>query len=278
MIINSIDEFVSFIPTAYGYNPDDKMSDYDIIKPFLQESEIWVKDELLGADLFSFAEMGTDQELHDSIARVIACSAYYSCIPFVDLIQTPNGFAVVSNSNQAPASKERVERLLNWVKTRYSEAVDMLILMVFKNQDYNLLWKKSDNYNRYTECLIMTAASLRKYGRKDAQRDTLDELHPMLMSYQMQIAKMISPEYMDELIQKRRNQDLTDSDMVVLLFLYSVIGLMLKKEHVYPMLETIVNTMVKDLDQYPAYKNSETYRLKISDKFQNSKDSSIFVW
>ena len=278
MFINDINEFIKFIPTAYGYNPDADFTDFDVIRPFLEESEIWLKNELLGNDLFSFAETSSDTELKDAVSRVIACNAYYSCIPFVDLIQTPNGFAVVQNTNQAPASKERVERLLNWTKMRNSQAVDSLIYLIFSESDYNTLWRISDNYNRYTECLIITAASLQKYGRKDAQRETLDDLHPLLMSYQSKIAKMISPDYMTELIEKRRNKTLTPEDIAVIQSLLVIMGLMIKKEEVYPMLEDIVNTMVADLDKYPAYKNSETYKLKISEDFRNKKDSSIFVW
>ena len=83
---------------------------------------------------------------------------------------------------------------------------------------------------------------------------------------------------MTDLIEKRRNKALTPEDTAVIQSLLVILGLMIKKEEVYPMLEDIVNTMVADLDKYPAYKNSETYKLKISEDFRNKKDSSIFVW
>lgn len=278
MFINTIEEFVKYIPTTYGYNPDTEHSSYDVIRPFLEEVEIWLKSELIGPDLFEYIESSSDDELRDSVSRVIACNAYYSCIPFVDLIQTPNGFGIVQNATTAPASRDRVERLLSWVKTRFSQSVDTLITIIFTSTECNKLWMKSPNYSRYTECLIMTAASLQRYGRKDANRETLDDLHPLLMSYQANIAKMISSEYMAELIEKRRNQSLTNEDTAIIKSLLVVLGLMLKKEDIYSMLEEIVNAMVNNLDKYPTYKNSDAYQLKTSEKFRNKKNSSIFKW
>ena len=46
------------------------------------------------------------------MARIVAFDAFRNAVPHLDLILTPNGFGIVNNSNIAPASKERVERLI----------------------------------------------------------------------------------------------------------------------------------------------------------------------
>jgi hypothetical protein len=45
MMLSSIDKFTEYIPTAAGSNPD-------TLKPFLEEAELWIRDNLPGTDLF----------------------------------------------------------------------------------------------------------------------------------------------------------------------------------------------------------------------------------
>ena len=51
-------------------------------------------------------------KLKVTMARIVAFDAFRNAIPHLDLILTPNGFGIVNNSSIAPASKERVERLI----------------------------------------------------------------------------------------------------------------------------------------------------------------------
>ena len=51
-------------------------------------------------------------KLKVTMARIVAFDAFRNAVPHLDLILTPNGFGIVNNSNIAPASKERVERLI----------------------------------------------------------------------------------------------------------------------------------------------------------------------
>ena len=51
-------------------------------------------------------------KLKATMARIVAFDAFRNAVPHLDLILTPNGFGIVNNSNIAPASKERVERLI----------------------------------------------------------------------------------------------------------------------------------------------------------------------
>lgn len=279
MFITNKQDFIKYIPTA-NFSVSDEETEFAPVKPFLEEADIWLRNELVGNDLYNYLLSTTDVELKDATCRVVACTAYFSCIPFVDLIQTPNGFAVVSNANQAPASKERVAKLLDWLQKRLSELTDNLIILIFTNTDCNTEWKKFEGYERLTECLFMTAASLRQYGKRNALRDHLTELHPVLMAYQDRMAKMVSSEYMDYLIDTRRNQSLTPEDFKMIKSLQTILGLYLKNEldYAYSLLETLVNTMTGDLDKYPIYKESQAYQLKIADKYKNKKDNPIFVF
>ncbi|MFG5857411.1 hypothetical protein LDB17_04315 [Dysgonomonas sp. Shenzhen-Wh21] len=280
MLIPDLATFVKYIPTIGEYNPDPNRTDWDNLLSFVQEAELLLKTNLLGADLMGLITASADTEIKTAACTVIACNAYYAAIPFVDLIQTPNGFAVVSNTNQAPASKERVDRLLKWLEARISESTDMLISLIFKDQTYNTAWKSFGLYDYYTECLYMTADSFRRYCKKDALRYHLEELHPVLMSYQNKMGNMISHEYMDDLLQKRRTNSLTVEDIAMIRALMSVMGMLYREDNdtAYKLLETTVNTMVENIEKYPVYAASQAYRIKTDSKYKNEKNQPTFFF
>lgn len=287
MLIKDIATFVGFIPTANRFNPDEA-SDFETLKPFLEESELKFKNEMLGSDLFevivAIDEGSSDSTtIKDALKRIIAINAYYLCIPFVDLIQTPNGFAVVSSGqNIAPASKERVERLLEWVKLRLSESTDAFINLLLSGDSntYRDEWEKSGNFERYTNCLFVTAGDLQRFGRSNASRTTLNELYPLLMSYQGDMANIVSFEYLDELIDRRRKDVLNEHDGPILYRLQVALGLYLKEKPIAAkeLLGTIVNIMIADKNNYKTYMDSQAYRIKISENYVNKKDDSTFMF
>ncbi|MBD8349341.1 DUF6712 family protein [Dysgonomonas sp. HGC4] len=283
MLINDIKTFVSFIPTAQRFNPDEELSDMDTLKPFLEESETKIINEIIGSDLFDAIIASTNTTIQDALKRIVAINAYYLCIPFVDLISTPNGFAVVSSTNNiAPASKERVERLLDWVKLRLSESTDALIILLLSGTDnmFREEWKKSVHFERYTNCLFITAGDLRRFGRSNASRNTLDELYPLLISYQGDMSNTVSFEYMKELIENRRSDKLTKYDEDVFYKLQVVLGLYSKEKvnQGKELLGTIVNQMIADKDNYTTFMTSQAYKIKTSENYVNQKTDQTFMF
>jgi hypothetical protein len=105
MILSSIDKFMEYIPTAVGSGPD-------TLKPFPEEAELWIRDNLPDTGLYVLiAGMDETDSLKRHTQAAVCLKACGAGIPFPALVQTLNGFAVVGNSNRAPAGKERVERL-----------------------------------------------------------------------------------------------------------------------------------------------------------------------
>jgi hypothetical protein len=294
MILNEIEKFTDFIPTAAG-------SDLNELKPFVEEAEFWLKNELLGYPLYyriqQFSENPPegvfdntfDYTMDESIAPsdilktaqlVVCLKAYASAVPFVDLIQTPNGFAVVSNTNQAPASKERVERLIEWIDKRLDNALDNLILFAFCYSEFRGLWKQEKMlYDRHTEIVFLTSGELRRYsGNKTAGFKDLEACHPAVLYLQSELAKHISAAYLDELLEKRRNVLLNESDRYVFRSVQSIIGLMLQKEPHYHLVENLINYLLKYPDRFPTYLSSQEYTLKTAPKYENKKHDSTFFF
>lgn len=78
---------------------------FNKIRPQLEITEQWLHDTIVGDTLI-------DEEKNRMVCTIIACEAFRRSVPSLDLILTPNGFGIVSNNNVAPASKERIERLV----------------------------------------------------------------------------------------------------------------------------------------------------------------------
>lgn len=93
------------------------------------------------------AEATTVQQLEDLEAshttRILACQiaaydAFHRAIPHLDVILTPNGFGIVSNSNIAPASKERVERLMASLLEHRSSRIKRIVWAIGSDYLLNL--------------------------------------------------------------------------------------------------------------------------------------------
>ena len=289
-MITNIDDFVRYIPTARGTHFED-------IYPFIEEAVIWVEQELFGAELVTAINaIPVDSNELKMMNSIITLKAYFSAIPFLDVIQTANGFAVVSNGSQAPASKERVERLLVHVKERLYFHVDALIEYISQSTTLIGKWKLFPKFNTLTELLywsgsefmiycgdyeiLETRESAMKYEAAKRRIPYLElrRQHGLIKGFQDdEISSYISHNYLDELLEKRRNGTLVDDDKRMLNRLKSVIGLYLRSEDLKAeeQLKAIVNLMVKDAGKYGTYASSEEYQLKITERYQNlEKDTT----
>ena len=101
---------------------------FDKLSPFIELAEIWVEGTFLSKGVLDFiAGCGDEEVVKVYATKIVVCEAYKNAIPSLDLILTPNGFGVVSNSNVAPASKERVYRLLESLETERDGAIRLLL-------------------------------------------------------------------------------------------------------------------------------------------------------
>jgi hypothetical protein len=273
-IFTDIERFTYYIPTAAGSNLED-------LRPFLIEAEYWMMNEFLGAPLCeNIGGMEADAEAKEAASLIICLKAYHAAIPFVDLIQTPNGFAVVSNTNQAPASKERVERLLLFVEKRLTVAIDTLTNLMLGSAGLRYIWSGApDLFNRYTETVFLTTAELQRYSAKaDATYKDMSDLRVEILRLQAEVARYISAAYVEELIEKRITDALNSYDNYVYLGIKKIIGLMLQKVEYYHVIEDLLNYMEERPVRYPTYINSTEYRLKMSKKYENKRHHSTFFF
>ena len=91
-------------------------------------------------DEFSLTQEQIDSEAarDDLVPLFNACvckRAAYEALPHLDLILTANGFAVASNQNLTPASRQRVYDLRERLRREKSDARDALLALLVENGD-----------------------------------------------------------------------------------------------------------------------------------------------
>lgn len=126
--ITDNDTLLQYIPnvveTVEGETPL-----FDKIRPQLEITEQWLHDTIVGDTLI-------DEEKNKMVCTIIACEAFRRSVPSLDLILTPNGFGIVSNNNVAPASKERVERLIASLGGLRDKAITALLNVLRQDSDW----------------------------------------------------------------------------------------------------------------------------------------------
>lgn len=297
-MITNIDEFVQYVPTARGTH-------YEDIAPFLEDAKIWVRSTLTGEALADV--LATEStKIYDTI---VAMKAYETAVPFLDVVQTVNGFAVVNNANVAPASKERVERLLENIRVRLYDTVDILLSQVEKTENYLNLWRNFEHFEEMTELVYWNGRQLMQYcgdyekvvtrksnatmsyeggsamamnaSRRNIPYLELQRLRGVIAGIQNEeIARQISADYLNELIAKNREKTMSVDEQKTLGKLRMIVGLYLQNEDkkADEQLTRIVNTMEKDLGSYPTYAQSEEYGVKKTTRYENKQEDAAYFF
>ena len=282
MILKTLDQFKTAIPTAVSL---DKFTD---VETYIRSAEKWIKNNVLGKDLYetiiAATESSSGNDLNDDdllllCLSIIANHAYWDAIPFLDLTHSNSGFAVISSNNQVPASKERVERLREQCLIRRDSEVELLIAHLEENEVYHDDWKGSPAYSILTNCLIRTASELEQYGQWSGTRKEFLQLRPKLIQETMlRMEPVFSKDYIDELIEKQRDGDITGDDLKVMTLLKYSLGSLVNgnMEAAQKIAADALRYMDANLTSFETYATSDEYTVRTTAGYVNLTDSTIF--
>lgn len=155
MIINDDTKLRKYVPNVLA-TAKGEASLFDKVMPFLEESELWVFENFLRPQLIDTAN---SNEI-SVIERIIVNDAMYHAIPSLDIVLTPNGFGIVSNQNIAPASKERVERLV----AQYEKNRDLNILLLLQFLPKHEGWIESEQGQFFSSTLFPNLTVVKNLG------------------------------------------------------------------------------------------------------------------
>lgn len=277
MILTSEEQFTKCIPTAANGCWND-------METYRDSAERWLRNELLGQVLYKDIDENPGQdgrvELVELCRKVICLDAYQRAIPFLDLVQTTTGFGVVSNTNLAPASRDRVDRLLRETIVQRDNEVEVLMDYLEDTPVLHDAWKGAKVYSILSNCLIMTARELRQLCAWEGTRQDFLKLKPVLtLRMYNELGRWVSRAFIDELVEQQRDGDLTPANIVVLdilkVSLANFAAGNIKDAETFR--DDVVTMMDNKIEDYPSYAGSSEYRSRHVQSYQNTKDSTIFV-
>lgn len=272
MLIEDNEMLRRFVPNIVNEVHGEK-SLYDKISVFLEQSENFVREKILGEEVYNDIHSMTNIL---TLARsVVAFDAIFNAIPSLDLVLTPNGFGVVNNSNIAPASADRVKNLqLQYEKSR-DTAIFNLINYLYELKE----WQESYTARYFLATLIPTSNLAEIVGEYTHQWERYDALRAKVISFEFEIAeKYISHELMEELRQGIA-LDPYLSHVKGILQNYIIKKLADVEGRIYldSHLKHAVNYMLANIEQFPTWKASQQY-LKFNPVLFKNKKSNGGYW
>lgn len=253
---------------------------YDKVHPWLVIAEQWVSERFTGAAVLDAIAADPDTTIWQQTAILIMSEAMRQAIPSLDVVLTPNGFGIVSNQNVAPASKERVERLIESMTAGRDLNIDYLLDSLSERED----WQQTKQRDWFCQTLLQSPrdAELGVYGPEWTGRrwEAFIELRERARNIEAAIAeKWVSESLMGRLRLSLRSPGALHDDVTLALRVRDCVFIELKGEpRNHRMLDRIVNYVRQQPEEYPEWAESETARLFDPPVFRNKKDSKGYFF
>ena len=237
--------------------------------PFLETAEQWAIDTFVPEAIFDEIAaddgFGPNERFRYPLEKLVACQAYMTAIPSLDLVLTPNGFGIVSNQNIVPASRERVDALMNSLESQRDSAIEALILRLSSRTD----WQQSAQ-GKYFGALAI----------REHIWDSYQQLHERLIKIENVLADTY---FSQEQMQVFRSQVIVqystskpiEEQIIRSLQAYEL--QLLTDIQVHPQCYYDLVTIIRERpDDFPAWHASPVADLYTPKIFQNKKNSSAY--
>lgn len=132
------------------------------LAPWIQSAKDWLESEYLGPDDF------LDERDNNRAVYIILHKALADAIPSLDLVVTPTGFGVVNTETIAPASKERIERLIDSLRNKADGELEILLEFCHQYTE----WRASDRGKYFCATFLSAIRDWRRmsFNSYDAMR------------------------------------------------------------------------------------------------------------
>ena len=242
---------------------------YVKLLPFLATAENWLKEQFTSEEFFSTTALVLEKPLQ----RIVAIEAFINAVPSLDMILTPNGFGVVQNQNIAPASKERVERLLDSLEDERDREIARLLYVLPGIEG----WTETEQGKFFGATLFPNLGLCRKLNiRKHVWQEYLAKHDRLIQIENMLAEKYFSQPQMKVFRQKVLFPTLTRHpyEEQVIRSLQSYETMVLSDMEVHPQSYfDLVNIIRENPEIFPEWHASPTAALYSPAIFKNKKSS-----
>lgn len=194
ILVTSDNVLRKYIPNVISYVTGE-VSLFEKLSPFLVTAERWVAETFTSdAVLTSIAASAEGNAMKVFATKVVVAHAFMSAVPSLDIVLTANGFGIVSNSNIAPASKERVERLVSSLEAERDRSIKLLLTELSKDTS----WLATEQCGFFKATLFPNLDLCDYLGVDRFQWRKFMELRPLIVGIENDIiAEYIGQEQMD---------------------------------------------------------------------------------
>ena len=245
---------------------------------FLDLAEDWVKTTFTSESTFNTICGYTDSNLVKILtARLVVADALRRAIPSLDIVLTPNGFAVVNTSNLAPASKPRVDRLIGSMLSHRDDCIAALLPGLVGASKW-LTSSQADFFGatHFPDLAIVDSVG----GASGSKWEKYLELRPQVIDLEASLAEeWFSPELMSVLRDRNLRQTLPDTDKRFVAEIQAqIVGYLTNGSFSTRRLADIVNFIRRNPAAFPEWHNSATAQLFSPPIFKNKKTSAGYFF
>ena len=245
---------------------------------FLDLAEDWVVNTFTSVSTFNTICGYTDSNnIKILCSRLVVADALRRAIPSLDVVLTPNGFAVVNTSNLAPASKPRVDRLVASMLSHRDDCIAALLPELVGASK----WLTSSQADFFGTTLFPDLAIVDSVGGATGSKwEKYLELRPQVIDLEASLAEeWFSPELMSALRSENLRGDLTEKrSEIVRQVKAQVVNYLRSGSFNSRRLADIVNYIRLNPEFFSEWHKSETAKLFAPPVFRNEKKASGYFF
>lgn len=273
-------EFIKDNETLRGYlgnviaEAPGESSYYAKVLPWLKAAEQWLINEIIGTYLPTLVAR-EQSDAFKAAASATAQYAMYLTVPSLDLVLTANGYAVASNENIAPASKERVDRLRESLLAGRDQSIDQLLLQLLQSKE----WRQTEQGRWFTGSVFMRPGDVSPDCSYSNFINFRDKVEPHEQSL---VGKTLSQELWSALLGRRHSNPLP-ADTQLVQGVKSMLSALAQGKEItnrWEAVSRIVEYIKAHAADFPEWEKSPTAQLYQPNAtfFENKKNSTGYWW
>lgn len=225
------------------------------------------------------AVLDTNDRLKNLVIPLVCIDAFVRTCRSLDLVLTATGFGIVSTESTAPASKSRVDALIEELSLQELDLIDEMIQELMKVEG----WGQTEQAQMRVPTFFYRPGQMRLTTLK-MTTDNWYKASGLASTASAILRDEISDEYMDELLLKTRTGTQGNADIIViqkcLAFMADFISMYDICDGVPNpvLLRQVVHQLESYPDSYPTYTSSTLYARRHAERYKNKKEDPTFFF
>lgn len=276
MNLNEItkEKFESYVPAAQM--PERSTSVYDRLQKAFERAYGVISREIVGASFVDRVEQ--DEGTKEDIMALVCIMAFVNSARSLDLVLTATGFGIVSTTSTAPASRARVDSLIEEMRLEAYERKCNLLEQLTTVEG----WGASPAAASNISTLFWNIRSMRLTILERTADNWLWALGQAVDADRM-LRREMGDDMMRRLLAHERTGSVSDLlDLIVLECVRVMASLISGAKNNTPpqrfLFDDIVRMLEEHADDLPEYKNSRIYQARHHDGYQNKAEDPTFFF